>query len=116
MRDNFNIADQVEWNLSAALISEIQGLLSISTRLYLAGNLRKAFWALKAVKFRFIQSLNKEERKELKDIEKEFYEAIKDSKKGKMAYLYEKYTEGIMDFLEMYGYLIPKKKDITKIS
>ena len=116
MRDNIPSQDQVEWNLSSALINEIQALLSISTRLYLAGNIRKAFWSLKAVKFRFIQSLNSEERTLLKDLEKEFFHSINKKEKNKMAYVYDVYTEKIMDFLEMYGYLIPKKKDITRIS
>ena len=71
---------------------------------------------MKGVKFRFIQSLNKEERKKLKGFEHEFYEAIKNNNRGKLAYLYEIYTEEIMDLLEQYGYLIPKKKDSTRIS
>ncbi len=116
MKDNLPTSDQVEWNLSSALIAEIQSLLSISTRLYLAGNLKKAFWALKAVKFRFIQSLENKERTSLRKIEKDFYEAINNKKTNVMAFLYEKYTEEIMDLLEAYGYLIPKKKDSTRIS
>lgn len=114
MKETLPTSDQVEWNLSSALIAEIQSLLSISTRLYLAGNLKKAFWALKAVKFRFIQSLETKERESLRKIEKDFYEAS--NNKNKMAYFYEKYTEDIMDLLEAYGYLIPKKKDSTRIS
>lgn len=114
MKENYSTVDQVEWNLSAALIAEIQSLLSISSRLYLAGNLKKAFWSLKAVKFRFIQSLDAEERKKLKTIEQNFKR--NNDNKNKMAYLYDRYTESIMDLLQEYGYLIPLKKDHTRIS
>ena len=116
MESNYNESEQVEWNLSAALIAEIQNLLSISNRAYLNGNLIKAFWCLKAVKFRFIQSLNAEERKQLKGLEKDFTKAIKENKKSERAYIYEKYTESIMDLLQSYGYLIPLKKDSKRIS
>lgn len=116
MTDNLTHPDQVEWNLSSALIAEIQNLLSISNRAYLNGNLIKAFWCLKAVKFRFIQSLDPEERKELKELEKDFTKAIKEHKKSERAYIYEHYTEKIMDFLQLYGYLIPLKKDSKRIS
>ena len=78
--DNKEI-NQVEWNLSSALIAEIQSLLSISSKLYLVGNLKKAFWSLKAVKFRFIQSLNNDERKKLRDIEKDFDKSINNKNK-----------------------------------
>ncbi len=116
MIDNFTHQDQVEWNLSSALIAEIQSLLSISNRAYLNGNLSKAFWCLKTVKFRLIQSLDPKERTSLKEIEMNFMKAMKERKKPMMAYLYEKYTENIMDYLEAYGYLIPKKKDSKRIS
>jgi len=115
--ENINpTSNQVEWNLSSAVIGEIQTLLGISNRSYLNGNLSKAFWCLKAVKFRFIQSLNTEERNGLKKLEKSFMLGIKERKKGYMAYIYEGYTEKIMDLLELYGYLIPKKKDSKRIS
>lgn len=106
--------DQVEWNLSQALVAEIQYLLSMANRLFLSGNIDKAFWTLKAVKFRFIQSLDPEERKKLKEIEKEFYENVKN--KNQQARVYDNYNETIMDYLEIYGYLIPKKKDTHRIS
>lgn len=114
--DNYNQSDQVEWNLSSAIVAEIQQLLSISTRSYLNGNITKAFWSLKSIKFRFIQSLNEEERKDLRELEGKFFKAIKNNEKGKMAKYYEDYTEMIMDLLESYGYLIPKKKDSKRIS
>ncbi|HEC37461.1 hypothetical protein LCGC14_0476660 [marine sediment metagenome] len=116
MIDNYNQPDQVEWNLSSAVIGQIQSLLEISSRAYLNGNLSKAFWCLKASKFRFIQSLNPKERKSLRNMEMKFMKAMKQRKKSMMAYLYEEYTEKLMDYLEAYGYLIPKKKDSTRIS
>ncbi len=106
--------NQVEWNLSQALIAEMQYLLSTSNRLFLSGNIDRAFWALKAVKFRFIQSLDSDERKKLKEIEKDFYDNVKN--KNQQARVYDKYNETIMDYLEVYGYLIPQKKDTHRIS
>ena len=116
MTDNYNQSDQVEWNLSSALIAEIQSLLSISNRAYLSGNLSKSFWCMKTVKFRFIQSLNPDERTSLKTIEMNLIKAMREKKGGWMAYLYENYTEKIMDYLQLYGYLIPLKKDSKRIS
>jgi hypothetical protein len=113
MTNNIEI-DQVEWNLSQALVAEMQYLLTTANKLFLNGNIDKAFWALKAVKFRFIQSLDKDERKALKKIEESFYKNKKS--KNKQAYHYDEYNETIMDYLEIYGYLIPKKKDTHRIS
>ena len=116
MTNNLEASNQVEWNLSSGIVGEIQSLLGISNRAYVSGNLSKAFWCLKAVKFRFIQSLDTKERKELRKLEKEFLGAINSRKKNEMAYYYEEYIELIMDNLETYGYLIPKKKDSTRIT
>ena len=116
MENTIPRSDQVEWNLSSAVIGEIQSLLGISNRAYLNGNLSKAFWCLKAVKFRFIQSLEPDERNDLKELEKKFMKGIREKKKGYRAYIYEEYTEMIMDLLESYGYLIPKQKDSKRIS
>lgn len=111
--DNIKV-NQVEWNLSQALIAEMQYLLTTANKLFLSGNLNRAFWALKAVKFRFIQSLDPEERKKLKKIEKDFYDNSKN--KNQQARTYDEYNEKIMDYLESYGYLIPQKKDTHRIS
>ena len=116
MADNIPTSNQVEWNLSSGIVSEIQNLLNTANRLYINGNILKAFWCLKSVKFRFIQSLAKDERKELKKIEKNFYDERQESNRNKMAYYYEEYNEKIMDLLDDYGYLIPKKKDSSRIS
>ncbi len=116
MTDNIPTSNQVEWNLSSGIVSEIQNLLNTANRLYINGNILKAFWCLKSVKFRFIQSLTKPERKNLKEIEKSFYDQRQESNRNKMAYYYEEYNEKIMDSLDDYGYLIPKKKDSSRIS
>lgn len=116
MEDKSIVTEQVEWNLSSAIIAEIQNLLNKANNLYLLGNLPKAFWSLKAVKFRFIQSLDSKERKKLRELEKDFLIAQRNNERGSMAYYYEEYTEQIMDLLESYGYLIPKKKDSHRIS
>ncbi|KKM69990.1 hypothetical protein LCGC14_1445180 [marine sediment metagenome] len=115
MKDNLQ-QDQVEWNLSSGIVSEIQNLLNTANRLYINGNILKAFWCLKSVKFRFIQSLAPNERKALRKIEKSFYDERQELNKNKMAYHYEDYNEKIMDLLDVYGYLIPKKKDSKRIS
>ena len=116
MKDNLSDNQQVEWNLSAGIVSEIQTLLNNTNRLYINGNILKAFWCLKSVKFRFIQSLTSDERKELRKIEKVFYEEKEKSNRNKMTFFYEEYNEKIMDLLDVYGYLIPKKKDSKRIS
>lgn len=115
MKDNLS-QEQVEWNLSSGIVSEIQNLLNTANRLYINGNILKAFWCLKSVKFRFIQSLAPDERKALRKIEKSFYDERQELNKNKMAYHYEDYNEKIMDLLDDYGYLIPKKKDSKRIS
>ncbi len=116
MTDNPAPSDQVEWNLSSGIVNEIQNLLNTANRLYISGNILKAFWCLKSVKFRFIQSLEKEERTALRKIEKVFYEEKEKSNRNKMTFYYEEYNEKIMDLLDDYGYLIPKKKDSKRIS
>lgn len=115
MKDNFS-AEQVEWNLSSALVTEISTLLNSANRLYLNGNVVKAFWCLKSVKFRFVQSLSPEERTKLKNIEIDFYEKKKEKSPSGMGFYFEEYNELIMDYLDAYGYLIPKKKDSKRIS
>ena len=112
--DERHTTQQVEWNLSSAIILEIQALLSKASNYYLGQNIKKAFWTLKTLKFRFIQSLDVDERKELKEIEKDFVSNHKN--KGKVIILYESYAEKIMDLLDSYGYLLQKKKDSTRIN
>ncbi|KKN65827.1 hypothetical protein LCGC14_0477630 [marine sediment metagenome] len=116
MEENLSHNKEVEWNLSAGIVGEIQNLLNTANRLYINGNILKAFWCLKSVKFRFIQSLEKDERKELRKTEKTFYEEREKSNRNKMTFYYEEYNEKIMDLLDEYGYLIPKKKDSKRIS
>ncbi len=116
MKDNLSDNKEVEWNLSSGIVSEIQNLLNTSNRLYINGNILKAFWCLKSVKFRFIQSLMETERTDLRNIEKSFYEERQESNRNKMTFFYEEYNEKIMDLLDEYGYLIPKKKDSKRIS
>ena len=112
--DERHTTNQVEWNLSAGILQEIQALLSKASNYYLGQNIKKAFWTLKTLKFRFIQSLEDKERKELKKIEEDFVSNHKD--KGKVIILYENYAEKIMDLLDSYGYLLQKKKDSTRIN
>ncbi len=110
---------EVAWNLSQALISEIQNLLLLASSKYNRGEIQKAFYYMKSVKLRFIQSLDKTERNALKKIELSF---IKLKLKyygrdlsGRQSSTYEFYTEKIMDLLNDYGYLVPLKKSSHKI-
>ncbi len=123
--------DVVSWNLSALLIQEIAGLLSKASTSYIAGKNEASFETLKAVKMRCIQSLNKDERAELKKIEETFSkESIKliglqafdpNTSKTKSQVNYylrntlNEYNEVLMDMLHKYGYLIEAKKDATKM-
>jgi hypothetical protein len=125
---------EVAWNLSQALIMEISNLLQRANNHYLKGELDKAFYCLKAIKFRIIQDLNPEERKVLSDLEDtysqlihalaEFTSSPNNAKnnmpenvikisKQKGPEGYEKYNETLMDLLGKYGYTISKKEDRT---
>lgn len=123
MEENITHTEQVEWNLSAALVSEIQSLLLRATTTYNRGNILQAFYFMKSIKLRFIQSLDNIERKKLRSIEgifskvKRGYLKIgKLNSRDSLVVIYEKYSISIMDLLQLYGYLIPLKKDTTRIS
>ncbi len=123
MEGNLPAADQVEWNLSAALVAEIQTLLLKATAAYNKGGIPQAFYFMKSIKFRFVQSLDKDERKKLRSIEGIFSKIKRGylkigsyNSKDSLSIVYERYNIEIMDLLQLYGYLIPLKKDSTRIS
>lgn len=125
--------EQVEWNLSSSLIIELADLLRRASNCYLQMNMAgyiKSFETLKAIKLRIVASLKKEERQAFKKLENEFYKVASrippDSSEWDKAYLsalqkakpeiiklLDNYNEAIMDSLESYGYLIPKKQDTS---
>lgn len=108
--------EQVAWNLSSSLIMEIANLLQRSSNNYLTGNITKAFWSLKAIKLRIIQSLNLDERKEFKKLEEKMINARSEQSDSNISLHFEEYNELLMDKLEKYGYTISKKEDMTKMN
>ncbi len=110
----------VAWNLSSALVSEIQSLLLEATRNYNAGRIKQAYWYMKSVKLRFVQSLTDDERKDLKKKEI-FFQKVSNgiikpntpNLKWDLCAIYENYNIAVMDLLNSYGYLIPTKKEAT---
>ena len=116
--------EKVSWNLAAGLLQEIQLHLIRASNFYLAGNLERWFYQLKAVKMRIISSLNQEERLALKNLETEImYDIvphsnpiINRSKKEHAALHIETYNESLFDMLEKYGYLVQKQEDRTRIN
>jgi len=128
---DYNISEQVSWTLSLALINHLASLLQQATNYYLAGDIEKAFFRLKAVRMRIIQNLKDTdkhpERKKCIDKEIEFAKKKINKKlltdnpgdylKAKQDQMrtYEEYNTLIMDLLEKYGYLIKKREDRTSI-
>jgi len=119
------INERVSWNLAEALIIQLGNLLAQSNSNYLNGRIDKAFFCLKVIRQRIIQSLKPDERKQIIELEKEFVgngfskvNQIKEyqNQKQKQMVVYEKYNTLIMDFLEKYGYLIKKQEDDTRIN
>lgn len=125
------VTEQVSWTLSMALINQLSDLLREATRLYLNGDIEKAFFRLKAVRMRIIQNLKQTksnpERKQCLDKEIEFFklklnkEELIENKikyietKQEQMRVYEDYNTLLMDLLEKYGYLIKKREDNTNI-
>ena len=114
------LEEQVAWNLSGQLVEQISALLFKASELFLDGKIPQAFHGLVAVKHRFIQNLNDEDRKRLTLLESYFI-TIRNSNKlqqypkihlGKLTQAYSIYNAEIMDLLEQYGYTIPKTKSI----
>ncbi len=134
-----NTEQQVEWNLSGPLIAEIAGLLALASAHNLKGKYQKQFITLRAVRMRFIQNLEKDERKNLYDTESEFASNMSKSKmtaeeircmhdgshdsRAKDRTLawntamtsLEEYNTLIMDLLDKYGFLLNRKTDSSKI-
>lgn len=118
------------WNLASAIIIELSRLLQSASSCYVNGNIGKAFYYLRAVRMRISSNLEKEEKGKLTEKEGELYENINLSKthgfsnpsektikaRRKVFELYGEYNDLLMDYLKQYGYLIPAKKDRTKMN
>lgn len=121
---------QVAWNLSSSLIMEVSELLVKADQEYLQGKPDNAYYSMKAIKMRIVNSLNAEERKYLKAMESKVVRWVsianmyaskykyKEASQARavLAEKYEEYNETIMDLLDKYGYLIQRKEDKTKIN
>ena len=104
---------QVSWNLSQSIIMEIGNLLQRANTYYLSGHLDQWFFSLKAIKMRFIQSLEPKEREELAELELN----IISMGSFKLAMIQvENYNERIMDLLQRYGYAMKLRDDLTNIN
>jgi len=114
--------EQVSWNLSAILIMSIGEMLSRGNRYYIMGRIQEQFFCFKSIKMQIIQSLTKNERALLSDMETKIWNKKVQSKGNKntlayhnFVYFVEGYQNLVMDLLDQYGYLISKKKDSKHI-
>ena len=129
--------ERVAWNLSQAIIAELQKLLTASSVAYLKKDFPKMFSCLKAVKLRVISNLDKAERETLKSMEGiieknmgvfDFLSTellfdhdeltVKKARSQAMRLIkkIEDYNEIVMDLLEKYGFLISKSDDKTNLN
>jgi len=114
--------EQVSWNLSAILIMSIGEMLTRANRYYIQGLIQQQFFCFKSIKLQIIQSLTKNERALLTDMETKIWNKKVQSKGNKntaayhnFVYFVEGYQNLVMDLLDQYGYLIGKKKDSKHI-
>ena len=112
--------DKSAWNLSQALLWEIQLHLQSASNNYLAGHIDKWYFCLKAIKFRIISNLNMDERLKLKVLEHEISIDLQKWKKNTnevdVVDKIEAYNEMLFDLMEVYGLLLKKEKDNTRIN
>ena len=121
---------QVSWNLSQSIIQEMSNLFQRADDNYINRNYSKAFECYRTIKQRAIQSFNPEERKKFQAIEEEILLSLSASSdeniKNNHPALFRKainnifkkldeYNTLLMDTLNKYNYLIPPKKDRTKL-
>lgn len=124
MEEDITEQPQVSWNLSQALIAEIANLLQRASGYYVEGKFWQSFDCLKATKFRFIQSLNKEEREKFEKQEAKVSGYLRfhipalgyDNPnlwakiRGVIRQEVDIYNVMVMDSLNKYGYLIKPKE------
>lgn len=123
---NTSSTTEVSWNLSQAVIYELQNLLTQATNNYIRGDPIKSYFCLKAVKMRVIASFKPEERKSLRKLEIDIAEQITQIRKEEdslrkqellniFSAHYEFYNEKLIDLLDKYGYLISKKQETSRM-
>ena len=112
--------DKSAWNLSQGLLFEIQTLLVEANSNYLSGHIDKWFFNLKAVKMRIIANLNQNERDEAKKLEEQISIDLENWRLRRSAKPavegIEKYNELLFDYMEVYGLLLKKERDTTRIN
>jgi len=110
--------EQSAWNLSQMLIFQISQLLQEASLFYTKGNVRKAYFKTREIRFLIHADLTEEEIKECKRLEKLF--SVLPSKRPMRAvqiqeYFLTKYREEIFNLLKKYGYLVSKKEESTRM-
>lgn len=124
---------KVAWNASQGLIMEISNRRSYANSFFVNGDIKKAINTLISIKQSVIQSLDNEERNNLKEKELLFSRAsvylnsscgtswnkdIRDAyvlSKRLSEKIYSEYNDLLMDLLEKYGYLIGEQTDSSKM-
>lgn len=125
--------DKVSWNAAQGIILEISNRRQQANTFFIQSNIGKAFTTLISIKQSVIQSFNKEERKQLEEIEDRFWQvsglltgsaAVALNKETRdvaqlarrIAYkLYPEYNDLLMDLLNKYGYLVGQKSDASRM-
>lgn len=124
-----NRTEEVSWNLSQILISEIGNLLNNASHNYVKRNYAKTFDYLKAVKMRIVAYLSEAEIKNLCILEEKAYKYMEvrkphgfkpitpeQSKNNFLLWkLLDEYNTTLFILLRKYGLLIPMKEDTSKL-
>ena len=114
------------WNLAQHIIREISLLLYKASQSFVAANFNVAMQNLQAIRLRIAPNLESKELKTLEYIEIKFLKQLPktratgfntgDPKATTETYkLYKEYNDVLMGYLKKYGYLIPPKKDKTRL-
>jgi len=107
---------KVAFNLSHLMMGELQGLIHLSNKCYLRCDWKGCFHTLRCIKRNVIQSLTKEERKQLKQLEDTtFLMARTQREKNELRKKTEEYNEMLMDVLEAHGFLVKEREDHKKM-
>lgn len=119
---------KASFNMAQILISQIGNLLAQTNYNYVRGDIPLAFYCTQSIKMNIVQNLDQDERKKLNELESklaeliENYNLVKRNKRDeakvinkKIAGLYLKYKEEVMDLLNKYGYLVSERQDASKM-
>ena len=121
-RPGFNSERQkVGWNINSAHSQFISGLLIKANRLHLEGLFHDWYWHLSALRDNINHELNKEERDELSNMERDIDRSSEHSTRTRLRSDKIKYHNNIrqyewkiLDLMKKLGYL-PSKEDKTTV-